>query len=69
MTKYLLKRQKCKNPKCKGNDLGFIRLVNDEYCIKCYQAMYYKTITKKKRKKKRKENPYTAWYVIAYAKD
>lgn len=48
---YLLKRQKCKNSKCKGNKDGFIKLVNNEYCMKCYQARYYQANTKKKRKK------------------
>lgn len=65
---YLLKRKKCKNPKCKGNTSGFVRLVNNEYCIKCYQAMYYRQVTKKKRKKRKQDNPYSAWWVEAYIK-
>jgi len=64
---YLLKRNKCKNPKCSGNKEGFIRLVNNEYCIKCYQALYYKTHTKNKRKRKQKNNLYkSAWWIEAY---
>lgn len=58
----------CKNNKCVGNNEGFIRLVNDEYCIKCYQSLYYKTITKKKRKKRKSENPYSTWWLDAYNK-
>lgn len=66
---YLLKRSKCNNPDCMGNNEGFIRLVNNEYCIKCYQAIYYKTNTKKKRKKKQKNNLYkSAWWIEAYSK-
>ena len=65
---YLLKRNKCNNPTCVGNKEGFIRLVNNEYCIKCYQAIYYKTNTKKKRKKKKNNLYKNAWWVEAYIK-
>ena len=51
MTEYLTKREKCAS--C--GEL-FVKLVNDLYCMRCYQANYYQTITKKKRKKNKKNN-------------
>lgn len=62
-TKYLIKRQKCKNDGC-GKPV--IRLVNDELCITCYQAKYYQNITKKKRKKKSSRKKDMPWYLSAY---
>lgn len=56
--KYLLKRKRCKN--CKKL---FVRLINNEYCIVCYQAKYYKEVTKKKRKKKNREKQNLAWWM------
>lgn len=66
MTQFITKRQNCLE--CKN---GFVRLVNDEYCSKCYQSRYYQTITKAKRKKRKKETSFLnkkAWWVDAYNK-
>ena len=58
--KFLIERKICKNKDCKSE---VIHLVNETYCIKCYQAFYYKNITKKKRKiKKRKTTK--PWYLM-----
>jgi len=43
---YLIKRKICQE--CKRS---VVRLVNDKHCIVCYQAIYYRTVTKLKRKK------------------
>lgn len=58
--KFLIERKTCKNKTCQAE---VIHLVNEKYCIKCYQAFYYKNITKKKRKiKKRKITK--PWYLM-----
>lgn len=58
--KFLIERKVCKNSKCKAE---VIHLVNNEYCIKCYQAFYYKNITKKKRKNKKRRIS-KPWYLM-----
>jgi hypothetical protein len=60
---YLLKRKRCRNKKC--NKL-VIRLVNEQYCMTCYQSKYYQNITKNKRKKKSNRKRQMAWWLSAY---
>lgn len=56
---YLIKRKPCS--KCNKNT---VRLINDDVCLKCYQADYYQKITKKRRKSKK--NIVNNWYTDCY---
>jgi len=58
---HLIKRKRCK--KCHKL---VTRLVNNQYCMTCYQANYYQNVTKKKRKTKSAKKRKLAWWVSAY---
>ena len=59
---FLIERKQCKNPEC-GKMV--VKLINDEYCEKCYQSIYYQKKTKKKRRKKKKDlhDLMDVWYL------
>lgn len=61
--KYLIKRKRCKNKKCKKL---VVKLVNNELCMTCYQAKYYQKITKTKRKKKTINKRRMPWWLSAF---
>lgn len=54
----LIERKEC--TKC---STPVIHLVNDMFCMRCYQSNYYRTVTKKRKKKKRAPK---AWWMQYY---